>query len=171
MSLFRIVGVIFVLLGTTGVGIMKSRQYYKQLSLLTELSRGMELIRCQMNYTLYSVPKLLTMTGEQIKGTGGDYFIHLAKAIEAGVPRHKAYMDAISKTKDLILPNDALMALMEWSADLGQFDPDGENTIMKLTIERIKNARQVYEEDKKSMVKSYGLLGASAGVALVILIL
>ncbi len=170
MSL-RIIGGILVILGATGAGILKTRQFYNRVTLLNELERGMELIRCQMNYTLYPIPKLLEMTGKELKGKAGTYFIQLSRAIEAGIPRHRACVAALEQTGELSLPNDGLMALMEWSSELGQFDPQGENSMMKLSIERIRQAGKQYCEEEKDMVKSYTLLGVSAGISLVILML
>ncbi len=169
--LLRIVGGILVILGATAVGAMKTHRYYVRLALLKELERGMELIRCQMNYTLYPIPKLLEMTGKQLKGQAGPYFVQLGRSIAEGVPRHLAYKEALSATGDLSLPDDGLMALIEWSETLGQFDPEGENSLMKISIDRLRKARIDFREDKKAMVKSYTLLGASAGISLLILML
>ena len=170
MSL-RIIGGILVILGATGVGILKTHQYHSRVALLRELERGMELIRCQMNYTLYPIPKLLEMTGKEIRGKAGTYFIQLGKTIEAGVPRHRASIAALELTGELSLPNDGLMALMEWSSELGQFDPNGENTMMKLSIQRMRQAGKQYCEEEKNMVKSYTLLGITTGISLVILMI
>ena len=169
--LLRVLGSILVILGATGAGLVKTRQYYHCLSLLKELERGMELVRCQMNYTLYPIPKLLKMTGSQLQGPARTYFIHLGQAMEDGIPRNRAYKEALSQTGDLPLPNDGLMALIEWSETLGSFDPEGENSMMKASIHRLCQAYTHFREDKKAMVKSYTLLGASAGISLIILML
>ncbi len=171
MEILRVVGSILVLCSATGIGYSRTKQYYKGLSQLRDLRRGMELVACQMNYTLYPLPKLLNIVGKQIPKPVGSYFIHLGKAIDEGVPRHKAHEKALQNTNSLSLPNDGLMALIEWSTALGQFDPDGENRMMKLSIDRVEHALRTYESEKKAMVRSYTLLGACAGIALVILIL
>ncbi len=171
MELLRIIGGILVLCGATGIGYSQTRQYYNRLSQLRNLRRGMDLVSCQMNYTLYSIPKLLSLVGAQLNAPVGTYFIHLGEAITGGIPRHRAHEAALKRTKGLNLPNDGLMALIEWSSTLGQFDPDGENRMMQLSIQRIEQALQTYEEEKKHMVKSYTLLGACTGIALVILML
>lgn len=169
--MLRIIGGVLVLLGGAGMGYAKTRQYYTRLSQLRQIRRGMELMGCQMNYTLYSVPKLLAMVGPQLKGPPGEYFTHLGAAITEGVPRHRAHETALSRTKALNLPNEGLMTLIEWSTALGQFDPEGEERMIKLSIERMEKTIGAFEEEKKEMVKSYTLLGASAGIALVILML
>ena len=170
--LLRVVGGFLVVLGAAGAGFIKTRQYHIRLSVLKELERGMELIRCQMNYTLYPIPKLLQIAGAQLKGQAGIYFCRLAKAIEDGVPRNRAYKVALSQMEgELSIPNDGLLALIEWSETLGSFDPEGENSLMSLSIDRLRKARTNFEEDKNAMVKSYTLLGASAGIALLILML
>ena len=169
--MLRLIGGILVLLSATGLGYCKTRQYYAGLNQLREFRRGMDLVYCQMNYTLHSVPKLLTLVSDQLKAPISTYFQHLASAISQGIPRLKAYETAIQNTKKLNLPNDGLMALIEWSLTLGQFDPEGENRMMKLCIERMELALQNFQEEKAKMAKSYTLLGACAGLALIILVL
>lgn len=169
--MLRIVGGILILSGATALGYTKTRQYYTHISQLREFQRGMELVRCQMNYTLYSIPKLLHMVGKQLKGPTSAYFINLSEAISHGIPRHRAHEEALRTTKGLCLPQDGLLSLIEWSTTLGQFDPDGENRMMLLSIRRMERALTTYEEDKKHMVRSYTLLGACAGIAMVILML
>lgn len=171
MEILRIIGILLVLCSATGIGYSRTKQYYKTLRQLRDLRRGMELVACQMNYTLYPMPKLLNIVGNQLSKPIGPYFIRLGKAIDEGFPRHRAHEKALQSTKGLSIPNDGLMALIEWSTALGQFDPDGENRMMKLSIDRVEHALRTYESEKKAMVKSYTLLGACAGIALVILIL
>lgn len=169
--MLRIIGGILILLGAAGIGYGKTRQYYHRLAQLGELRRGMELVRCEMNYTLYSIPKLLSFVGAQLKDPAGAFLCHLGEAISRGIPRHRAHWEALEKAKGLNLPNDGLMALIEWSTTLGQFDPEGENRMMKLSIERMEQALQTYREEKKQVAKSYTLLSVSAGIALLILML
>lgn len=167
----RLIGGILVITGATAVGAVKARRYYSTLTLLKELERGMELVRTQMHYTLYPIPKLLDISGSQLKGAAGTYFKELGNAISNGVPRHLAYREAMALTGELSLPDDALMALIEWSETLGHFDPEGENALMKISIDRLHRAYTDFCEDKSSMVKSYTLLGASAGISLLILMI
>lgn len=171
MDILRVIGGIFVLSSATALGYIKTRNYYDKISQLQEFHRGMELVSCQMNYTLYSIPKLLLMVGSQLKGPSGKYFVNLSKSISEGIPRHRAYKNALQKTKGLHLPGNGLMALIEWSSTLGQFDPEGENRIMKLSIQRMEQALHSYQDEKQNMVKSYTLLGACAGIAMIILLL
>ena len=171
MEILRIIGSIFVLCSATGIGYSCKRHYYRSLTQLRNLHRGMELVSCQLNYTLYPIPKLLSIVGKQLPTPSGDYFMNLGKAITSGIPRHRAHEAALKNTKGLNIPNNGLMALIEWSGTLGQFDPDGESRMMKLSIDRMEHALHAYELENKSMVKSYTLLGACAGIALVILML
>ena len=63
------------------------------------------------------------------------------------------------------------MALIDWSVTLGQFDPEGENRMMKLSIERMAQVLEAYQDEKKQMAKSYTLLSVCAGIALLILMI
>lgn len=169
--MLRIVGSFLVLLGAAGIGYGKTYRYYQGLSQMRECRRGMELVLCEMNYTLYSIPKLLSLVGAQLKGPAGNYLKNLGEVISQSIPRHKAPGIALERTKGFMLPRDGLMALIDWSTTLGQFDPEGENRMMKLSIDRMEQALQTYQEEKRQMAKSYTVLTISAGVALLILML
>ena len=169
--MIRVIGAICIILGATGVGAGKAYSYYRQVRQMSDLYRAMELLQCELNYTMYSIPKLLHMTADQIKGVCGMYFRNLAEQIDAGTPREKAARYALEQTNGICLPKDGVFALLDFSSSLGNFDLEGENRMIKLSHERVKTALRRLEDEKKGLAKSYTVLGASMGIALAILML
>lgn len=169
--MIRLVGAVFVFCGACWIGLRKTLDFMQQISQLRHLFSAMEIVQCELNYTMYSVPKILEIVSNRVKGPCGAYFKNLSDQITMGTPREIAAQRAIENTPKLMLPSDALLALLEFSTSLGSYDLDGENRICKLSNLRVGQALERLEKDKRPLVKSYLVLGASTGIALVILML
>ncbi len=169
--MIRLLGAGLVLAGAVTIGIRKASSFHSQMRQLRELLRGMELLQCELNYTLYPVPKVLEIVSGKLQGPVREYFRHLSHNISAGLSRDLATQEAISKTKHLMLPSDALFTLMDFSNNLGSYDLDGEDRMTKLSIHRITQSIELMEQEKRPFVKSYIVLATCAGIALVILMI
>lgn len=163
----RVIGVILVIGGAGGYGIARAVLLYRQLRQLRELSAALELLKCELNYTLLPLPELCAVTAERSGGAVRSFFSVFGERVAAG-SRHAAE-EALEKS-GLSLPNDAALALLELCAELGRFDLDGGNRLLKLTQERLRSALERTETEKRPLAKSYAVLGMAAGAALVILV-
>ena len=169
--MIRVLGAVMVLLGATWIGIRKTLCYLSQISQLKTLSTSMEMLQCELNYTMYSVPKILDLISERSKAPWDHYFSQLSGEIGKGTPRELAARRSLEACPKLNLPGDALLALLEFSTALGSYDLDGENRICKLSSLRVSQSLERLEREKGPLVKSYIALGASTGIALIILML
>ncbi len=169
--MIKLLGSIFIVVGATAFGLGKGLQYYRQISQLRELLGAIEIIKCEMNYTMLPIPKVMEMTSQRIGGACGRFFSAYAQGLEKGRTRKAAMEDALESTKKLCLPNDAIFALMDLCASLGRYDIDGENRILQLSGQRIRCAYDKVENEKRPLIKSYAVLGFSTGMALVILLI
>lgn len=169
--MIRLVGAALILLGAFWIGGRKTSRFYIQLEQLRQLLHAMELLQCELNYTMYSVPRILHMVSEKFPGAIGEYFEQLSLNIQQGLGREAGARMALEKTKRLCLPNDAVFALLDYSSSLGSFDLDGEDRISKLCCKRISQCLQIMEQEKRPFVKNYIVLALCAGTALVILLI
>lgn len=169
--MLRMLGAVLVLSGAGSFGIAKTMQYYRQVRQLRDFIGAVEIIKCELNYTMLPLPKLFRVTSQRIDGVCGRFFANLAENLEKGTPRKRAAENAIADTRGLSLPNDALMAILELCATLGRYDLHGENRVLQLSGQRLKSALERTELQKQPLAKSYVALGFCLGVALVILML
>lgn len=166
--MLKIVGAVLILSGAGGFGIAKALSFYKQIRQLRAISDALELLKCELNYTLLPLPKLCEMTAKRTSGAAADFLRRYAAKLDGGRPRGRAAAEAMEEAK-LCLPNDAKMALLELFGVLGRFDLDGENRVLQLTQHRLKAALERTEREKKPLAKGYAALGLCTGAALVIL--
>ena len=169
--MLKTIGAVLVLSGAGGFGISKAMQFYRQLHQLREFYQMLELLKCELNYTLLPLPRICRLTAERVKGTASRYLLVYARKLEEGLPRTKAAAQSMEEVRGLTLPNDAQMALLELFEALGRYDLDGENRLLQMTAHRLNASIERCESEKKPLAKGYAVLGFCTGLALVILMI
>lgn len=169
--MIKILGTVLILLGAGGFGIAKSMLFYRQYHQLQEFLGAIEILQCELNYTLSPLPALCRRTAQRTKSACSSFFLNFAQKLEREGSREKAAAEAMEDTKGLMLPSDAKLAVMELLSALGRYDVDGENRILKLTGQRLRAALERLENEKKPLARSYAVLGFVTGIALVILLI
>lgn len=169
--MIRLIGVVLVLAGASSFGIGKAIQFYRQSRQLREFCHALEILKCEMNYSLAPLPQLCRISAKRAGGTAEAYFNQYAQALDEGLPRTKAGQRAMENTKSLTLPDDAKMALLELCDSLGRYELEGENNLLQLTAHRLRTASERCESEKKPLAKSYAALSVCTGIALAILML
>ena len=169
--MLKIVGSILIVVGAGGFGIGKALRFYRQLRQLNELLHALELLKCEMNYTLLPIAELCKITSERVGGTAGELLLSYANALADDLTRTKAIQTAMEQTHGLCLSSDAQMALLELFGNLGRYDLEGENRLLTMTQNRLKNTLEECESEKKPLAKGYAALGICMGIALAILLI
>ncbi len=168
--MLKTIGIALVVLGAGSFGFRKGFLFYKQLRQLRALSAAMEILKCELNYTLLPLSRLCALTAQRSEGAIAAFFYNFRTELDKGLPRARAASDAVEATPGLLLPPDALMALLELCGGLGRYDMDGENRLLQLTQHRIAACIERCETERRPLAKSYAILGLCAGVAIVILL-
>jgi len=169
--MIKIIGALLIVGAAGGFGVSKAVSFYRQLRQLDQMLGAVEIIKCELNYTLRPLPQLCLHAAERTSGAVSAFLTDYAERLEQGMPRSKAAQTALDETKGLLLPNDAMMAVLEMYSGLGRYDLDGENRVLQLTGQRLRAAQERFEKEKRPMAKSYAVLGMTTGIALVILFL
>lgn len=167
--MLKFIGAILIIGGAGGFGISKGCGYLRQVRQLREFSAALEILKCEMNYTLLPLSKLCEVTAKRSRGVCAQFFLNFSSFLDSGTPRARAASRAMNETRGLCLPSDAKLALLELCEALGRYDLDGENRLLQLAMHRLNAALARTETEKKPLVRSYAALGISVGVALTIL--
>ena len=167
--MIKIIGATLVLLGAGGFGLSKALLFYHQFHQLREFLGAVEILKCELNYTLSPLPVLCERTAERTRGACSRFFRIYAEKLDKIGARSRAAAAAMEETKGLSLPPDGKMAVLELLSSLGRYDLDGENRLLQLTGQRLRSALERLEKDKKPMARGYAVLGVTTGIALVIL--
>ncbi len=167
--MLRIIGVVLVICGAGGFGVSKGLQFYRQMHQLREFTAALEILKCELNYTLLPLPRLCEVTAQRSRGVCSQFFRNFAALLDKGSPRSRASAEAMESTRSLCLPSDAKLAILELCSVLGRYDLEGENRVLQLSLHRLNAALERTEKEKKPLARSYAVLGFSTGIALVIL--
>lgn len=169
--MIKLIGGLFVVLGAGSFGISGTIRFYSQLRTLRAFSAAIEILKCEMNYTLAPLAKLCNNVAGRTRGACADFFSSFGKLLSEGVPRSLAVRRLLSDEKRYRLPKEAQIALLELFESLGAYELEGENRLLQMTALRLKSAEERLEREKKPLAKSYATLGLCTGLALVILFL
>ena len=167
--MIRLIGAAMIVLGAGSFGIAKTMQFYRQQRQLRSFLNMLEILKCELNYTLFPLPKLCRITAERSDRLCADFLNEYASQLERGTSRSVAAREALAKSRGN-LPLDAEMAILELFSTLGRYDLDGEESLLRLTQHRLKTALERGETEKRPMAKGYALLGVCTGVAIAILL-
>ncbi len=166
--MLKIIGSVLVLCGAGAFGIGKAARFYRQMREMGAFCHALEILKCEMNYSLAELPKLCRSTAKRVKGAPGRFLEDYAACLDMGLPRTKAAQRTVDATA---LPPDGQMALLELFSSLGRYELAGENRLIQMCLHRLRSALEHLEQEKKPLAKGYAALGICTGVALVILML
>jgi len=167
--MIKVIGAVLILGASGSFAICKAAQFFRQLGQLRQMLGAIEIIKCELNYTLRPLPQLCRHAAKRVSGAVSVFFLNYAHLLDSGLPRTKATQKAFEETRGLSLPPDAQMAVLELCTTIGRYDLDGENRMLQLSGQRLRSAIERFDSEKRPMAKSYAVLGFTTGLALVIL--
>ena len=167
--MLRVLGGALVLLASGSFGITAGVRYYRAARHLQAFCRAIELLRCEINYSLQPLPEVCALVADRLAGPPAAFFRCFAAQLREPVSRDRAAAAALEAARGLQLPQDAVMAVLELCSALGRYDLDGENRMLDLTAKRLQAALARCEAEKRPRAKCYAALGLCTGLALLIL--
>lgn len=167
--MYKLVGTILIVIGAGGFGIAKGYGFFIQLNNVRSFSDGLQLLKCEMNYSLAPLPKLCAAVAKRTKGICSLFFQEYSRLLAEGTPRTLAVQRILSDERKYKLPKDAQLALLELFESLGAYELEGENQLLRVASQRLHSSAQRLELEKKPLAKSYAALGLCLGLALAIL--
>lgn len=138
--MLRLLGGALVLLASGSFGITAGVRYYRAARHLQAFCRAVELLRCEINYSLQPLPEVCALVADRLTGPPAAFFRCFAAQLREPVSRDRAAAAAMEAARGLQLPQDAVMAVLELCSALGRYDLDGENRMLDLTAKRLQAA-------------------------------
>lgn len=167
--MLRLLGIVFVLGSSGWFAAGRILHYYRAVQHLRELHHGIEILKCELNYTLRPLAELYRLAATRLSGPVAQFFRQYAARLAAGEERQEAARRCLAQQRTLELPSDATLCLLELCDGLGRYDLEGENRLLQLAAHRVGAALERAEAEKRPMAKSCAVLALCAGAALVII--
>lgn len=166
--MLKIIGSIFIITATTGIGFSKSKELQNHLNTLEELKKLFCLIRSELQYTHAPFTEVFSKIGTKTSTPYREWISSLSQRLMKKTRGSFWEIWCLSITEDLNetnLKKDELEELRSVGKNLEYIES------LELYIEqleyRIKNTREVYRS-KRKLCQSMGIMG---GIFLVILLL
>ena len=166
--MLKIVGSIFIITATTGIGFSKSKELHNHLNTLEELKKLFCLLRSELQYTHAPFTEVFSKISRKINTPYREWLSHLSQRLMKKTRGSFWEIWCQSITEDLqktSLKADELEELENIGKNMEYIES------LELYIEqleyRIKNTREAYRS-KRKLCQSMGIMG---GIFLVILLL
>ena len=111
--MLRLLGGALVLLASGSFGITAGVRYYRAARHLQAFCRAVELLRCEINYSLQPLPEVCALVADRLTGPPAAFFRCFAAQLREPVSRDRAAAAALEAARGLQLPQDAVMAVLE----------------------------------------------------------
>ena len=82
--MLRVLGGALVLLASGSFGITAGVRYYRAARHLQAFCRAIELLRCEINYSLQPLPEVCALVADRLAGPPAAFFRHAGPAAAAG---------------------------------------------------------------------------------------
>ncbi len=169
--MIRWIGAIIVIGACGCCGFSMARNYGDLEHALRQLHNAMEIMRCQMEYRLTTLPELCQILASACTGQIGKVFSDLGQELEREDAMDISLCMDETLSRNPQLPTQCARSLRRLSRNLGQADLQLQLQGIGLEMERVKSVLDQVATERPGRVKSYRALGLCCGIALAIVLL
>ncbi len=169
MNYIKLVGAMIIVCSTAWVGINASGDLHRTMAQMQSLLSALNRMDCEIRYARTPFPKLCRVLGEEKSEVGR--FFRILSCSDMTQKRADGWTRTAVKNAGLALPSGAQLALEEFIDSFGKYDADGQAKLLHLAQSRISLESAQLEQDFRARARMYRLLGACAGIALIILVI
>lgn len=166
----KLTGALLIVIGCGGYGVMIAAAHRREVAALHQLVQAMDLMICELEYRLTSLPELCRFSAAQIKGPVRSFFTALAKALDEQVSPDVGWCTIAALKETPGIPRYASAQLQALGQTLGRFDLTGQLTSLEQCKRSCLGQLEVLEYQQSQRLRSYQTLGFCAGAALAILL-
>lgn len=168
----RIIGILFVIAGSSMYGIWLSKRYVGNLAELEELRHMMFLLKGQILYANAPLHEAFDTIGNRTNGALSELFIRVAEKSEAqqGTQFAEIWKEEVGRLGgDSLLSKEDRQSLENFGNHLGFLDKEMQERNLLLYLEQLDLRIQDMREHKKERCRMCTSLGIMGGLFLAIL--
>lgn len=158
-----------ILFGTSYIGILISKKYANRVKDLKEMRKGFNFFEEKIKFTYEPIPDVFEEISKKLKLNIGSIFYEASKKME-NISAGEAWEDAINNSNTSFSKED-IDVIKGLAKMLGRTDIDGQVSEIRLTDKFLEVQINDAEKEKAKNEKLYKTLGATVGLALVIILI
>lgn len=152
---------------STLLGIIKANRYKFRVNDLKEIQKALNMFETKMKYTYEPIPDLFAEISKDLEENIGYILKNASKKMQI-VPAGQAWIEAIDNSSNNFSKED-INIIKALSKLLGKTDIEGQLSEIELTNNLINIQIKKAEEEKSKNTKLYKTLGATIGLAIIII--
>lgn len=165
----KIFGAVLIIACCGGIGILLANVHRREVRMLHQLLRVLELMKSELSYRLTPVPQLCRICADALPEPLCGIFIAVADKLDGQFccDVASAFGVALQETS---LPSVTGRMLQELGQTLGRFDLPGQLNGLSQCVQECTHQLNELEFNQQQRLRSYQTLGFCAGAALSILL-
>ncbi len=169
MIIIKYIFIILVFFITFLIGYLISKRYSNRVAELKELQTGLNILETKIKFTYEPLQEIFLQMSQILNGNIGILFKKIAYSME-DKSTQKAVIKALSDTQTNLKEEDKKI-IENLGKVLGKTDKDGQVSQIELTSTFLKSQIQKAEKEEEKNSKLYKTLGATVGLAFVIILI
>jgi stage III sporulation protein AB len=166
----KLVGAIVVIVCCGGFGILLARNHRREVALLHELLRALDLMASELEYRLTPLPDLCRACAEDLSPQLRHVFCRIAQQLDLQKVTDVAGAVEEIFSEDKQLPDAVTKQLRLLGQSLGRYDLNGQLRGLRYCSSACQQQLDELERNQQQRLRSYQTLGFCAGAVLAILL-
>lgn len=170
--MIRLMGAALLTGGSAALGFGAVRHLEGRVRDLRELVTGLELMERELSWRMAPLPEVLHQAAEETQGRPSEFFGLCAQGAAHlnGRPFYKVWRQA-AEASQLRLEGADVSLLEQLGGVLGRYDGESQKQALSAAVSRLEEQRAEAVSQRDRLGKVYGMLGVTAGIFLVILLI
>ena len=150
------------------IGYLISKKYSNRVDELKQMQVALDILENKIKYTYEPLKEIFWQMKNLLKGNISELFDTISKKIVNGTVE-QAFKNSINEVKTNLIEED-LEVIKNLSKILGKTEKDGQVSQIELTKTFIRSQIKKAEKEEEKNSKLYKTLGATVGLAFVIML-
>lgn len=163
----RMMGALVMFLGTSCFGFTAALHVRKEVKILQQLKQSLEIMRCEISYTMTPFGKLCELLCRSTQGEVRDFYAQLKTSTETG----EENPSKLVRQHFPMLSEMTAEALCALTGSFGRFGVTEQLRLVDASIMQVEQELAGISEERQHRAKCYRTLGVCTGLAIAILVL
>ena len=168
MIIIKYISLGMILAISFSIGYLISKKYSSRVNELKEMQIALDILENKIKFTYEPLKDIFAEMKNLLKGNISDLFSNISKKLDSNSVE-TAFTEALKEIKTNLLEED-LEVINNLSKTLGKTEKDGQVSQIELSKTFISTQIKKAEKEEEKNSKLYKTLGASIGLALIIIL-
>lgn len=170
--MIQLMGGLLLFCGSTAIGLGAAGALRKRTQALSSFLGGLTIMEAELQFHLTPMPDLLEKLAREAGGAAGAFFALCRKGLGhlEDTPLSLIWQEALQSRAGMLTEGDREV-LEQLGAILGRYDLEGQLSAIGAAKQRLEECRRQAETRQTTLGRMYSVLGMTAGIMSVLLLI